>query len=194
MQYRIDKSGLFETLSVWDGYLKKKVHLIACGGTAITLLNIKESTKDIDFLVPNPTEYEYLLKILKELGYEPKTGHGWGRDDGFIFDLFSGNRIFTTELLESPLKEGNHTLVREFANIYVGVLNYYDLIISKVFRSSTTDLEDCLALIRVKGNEIDINRVRDRFYETSSYDVADEKNRRNLEYFMAFLKKNGVSI
>jgi len=27
-----------------------RVHLIACGGTALTLLNIKESTKDITLL------------------------------------------------------------------------------------------------------------------------------------------------
>lgn len=60
MQYRIDKQGLFDTLSAWDGFLKRKIHLIACGGTALTLLNIKESTKDIDLIVPNKGEYPYV--------------------------------------------------------------------------------------------------------------------------------------
>jgi hypothetical protein len=51
MEYRIGKNGLFETLGVWDGFLKKGVRLIACGGTALTLLDIKPSTKDVDLLV-----------------------------------------------------------------------------------------------------------------------------------------------
>lgn len=45
MEYRIDKDGLMDRLSAWDDYLKRKVRLIACGGTALTLLNVKESTK-----------------------------------------------------------------------------------------------------------------------------------------------------
>jgi len=50
MEYRIDKDTLLDTLSVWNSHLKRKVHLIACGGTALTLLNVKESTKDIEKL------------------------------------------------------------------------------------------------------------------------------------------------
>ncbi len=48
MDYRIDKDRLLDTFSAWDSYLKRKVHLIACGGTALTLLGVKDSTKDID--------------------------------------------------------------------------------------------------------------------------------------------------
>lgn len=70
MKYRLDKQGLLGELSVWDGYLKRKIHLIACGGTAMTLLDVKESTKDIDLLVPNEAEYDYLIRMLKQLGYK----------------------------------------------------------------------------------------------------------------------------
>ncbi|MFA4982270.1 MAG: hypothetical protein WC592_07380 [Candidatus Omnitrophota bacterium] len=52
MEYRIDKTGLWDRLGIWNGFLKRKVHLIACGGTALTLLDVKPSTKDIDLLVP----------------------------------------------------------------------------------------------------------------------------------------------
>jgi len=52
MDTRIDKTTLLNNLSAWDRFLKRKVHIIACGGTAMTLLNIKESTKDIDLLIP----------------------------------------------------------------------------------------------------------------------------------------------
>ena len=48
--------------------------LIACGGTALTLLELKESTKDVDFVVPVVTEYEKLVKFLNTIGYQSKSG------------------------------------------------------------------------------------------------------------------------
>jgi hypothetical protein len=189
MQYRFNKETLLNTLSVWDGYLKRKVHLIACGGTALTLMNLKESTKDIDLIIPNEKEYIYLVKTLKDLGYKNITGTGWARDKGLIFDLYVGKTIFTTELLESPLAEGNHVPYKEFSSVSLGILNYYDLMISKIFRFTSTDLEDCLALFKAKHKEIDIEKLKKRFLETSSYDISDEKNKRNFEYFLIILKK-----
>ena len=104
MEYRLNKRTLLDALGQWNRFFKRKIHLIACGGTAPTLLDIKLSTKDIDFMVPIESEYEYLIKILKDLGYQKTTGSSWKREgDIYIFDIFSGNRIHTTELLESPL-------------------------------------------------------------------------------------------
>jgi len=36
--------------------------MIACGGTALTLLNLKESTIDIDLLIPEPDEDKNIIK------------------------------------------------------------------------------------------------------------------------------------
>lgn len=188
MKHRIDKRGLLDNFIVWNGFLKKKIHLIACGGTAMTLLGVKESTKDIDLVVPNEMEYKYLITILKQLGYKSVTGSGWVRDNTFIFDLFKGARVHTTELLESPLKKGNNIFVKEFERIYLGVLNYYDLIISKLFRGTTTDMEDCLRLITNRKAEIDINNLIMRYRETASFDICEEKANKNLEYFLELLK------
>jgi hypothetical protein len=168
------------------------VHLIACGGTALTLLGVKDSTKDIDLLVPGEDEHDYLVNILKQLGYKSASGWGWSRDDGFIFDLFRGNSIHTTQLLESPLKEGNHTLVKEFSRIYLGVLNYYDIIISKLFRGTAIDNEDCLALLKSKKSEIDMDKLDKRFKETASYDVSEESVIKNWEHFLTLVKKGVV--
>jgi len=192
MEYRIDKQGLLDTFSVWNGYLKRKVHLISCGGTAMTLLGVKESTKDIDLLVPNETEYDYLVRILKDLGYGPVTGSGWAKDGGFVFDLFKGKRIHTTELLESPLKEGNHLLIKEFSSVYLGILNFYDLIISKIFRGTMVDMEDCLLLVKTKKQDIDIDLLAERFRETASFDISEEKVNKNMLHFLKILRKEGV--
>ncbi len=192
MRHRIDKTTLLNTLSIWNRYLKRKVRIIACGGTALTLLNLKESTKDVDFLIPETQEYEYLVKTMIDLGYVRTTGTGWQKKQGFIFDLFVGKTIFTTELLESPLEMGNHIPVKEFSSIYLGILNYYDLIITKLFRYTPIDINDCRTLLKEKIKEINIKKLKTRFYETSSYDVSDERNRKNFKYFLEFLKEEKI--
>ncbi|MFA4908213.1 MAG: DUF6036 family nucleotidyltransferase [Candidatus Omnitrophota bacterium] len=192
MEYRINKQGLMSELSAWDGFIKKRVHLIACGGTAMTLLGVKESTKDIDLIIPDIEEHKYVTKILQQIGYKPKTGWGWARNDGFIFDLFRGKHIHTTELLESPLEKANHYVIKEFSHIYLGVLNYYDIIISKLFRGTTVDNEDCLALIKSKNREIDFRKLETRFRETASYDISELKILKNWEYFLQYLRREGV--
>lgn len=192
MEYRIDKDRLLDIISAWDGFLKRRVHLIACGGTALTLLGIKASTKDIDLIVPEAAEYEYLIGILKQLGYKSATGWGWTRQDGFIFDLFRGKTIHTTELLESPLEKGNHILFKEFSNIYLAVLNYYDLIISKLFRATAIDIDDCLLLVRNKKKDIDFKLLAQRFKETASFDISEDKVNKNFVHFMKILKKEGL--
>jgi hypothetical protein len=192
MKTQVDKTTLLNTLSLWNKYLKRKVRIIACGGTALTLLDLKESTKDIDFLIPDPNEYRYLIKIMMDLGYERTTGTGLQKKQGFIFDLFVGKTIFTTELLESPLELENHIPFREFSSIYLGILNYYDLIISKLFRFTPVDMDDCLTLLREKRNEITFDKLKSRFYETSSYDISDEKNRNNFKHFLELLKKEQI--
>lgn len=191
MENRIDKQGLLDILSAWDGFFKRKVHLIACGGTAMTLLGIKASTKDIDLIVPNVDEHEYIVNILQQLGYKPASGWGWSRDGGFIFDLFKGKYVIT-ELLESPLEENNHILFKEFSRIYLGVLNYYDIIISKLFRSKTVDIEDCLVLLKNKKSEIDLKKLEERFRETASYNISEENAIKNIEYFLGLVKKEAI--
>jgi len=80
-------------ISIWDGFLKRRVHLIACGGTALTLLGIKASTKDIDLIVPVVAEYEYLIGILKQLGYKSATGWGW-EDKMVLYLTYFGARRY----------------------------------------------------------------------------------------------------
>jgi len=193
-QFKIDRENLLTTLSIWNSYLKKKVHLIACGGTALTLMGIKESTKDIDFIVPEDSEYRYLAGKLLDLGYEQTTGYGWQKKEGFLFDLYPGNNIYTTGLLESPLKNRNNQKHKEFSSIYLGILNNYDLIISKIFRYTFADLEDCIALFKEKYEEINIEKLKKRFFETSSFDVSDDKNKKNFSHFLSALKKEGFKV
>ncbi len=191
--YRLTPQTLLEELVQWNTFLKRKVHLIACGGTALTLLGVKDSTKDVDFMVPNEKEHNYLVKVLKDLGYQQTTASGWAKGGSrFIFDLFKGNFIHTTQLLESPLKEGNHKLHNEFSQLYIGILNAYDLIASKLFRGTNVDFEDCLMLIIAQKDEIDIHHVEQHFKELAKYDISEERLAVNLEHFIELLKEKGL--
>ena len=192
MKYRIDKEKLLQELAVWNGLLKRRVRLIACGGTALTLLDIKSSTKDVDLIVPELREYDYLTRLLKDLGYKPVTGAGLSRDGIFIFDLFRGNRVHTTEFIEPVLNQGNHIPVKEFSQVYLGALNYYDIFISKLFRATSVDVEDCLLLFKAKRSEIDTDKFINRFRATASFDVSEESVLKNLEHFLSVLRKEGL--
>jgi len=64
---RLVRDDLLNSISLWNGFIKGKVHLVACGGTALTLLGVKESTKDVDLMVPIITEYNNLVNMLKIL-------------------------------------------------------------------------------------------------------------------------------
>lgn len=193
MEYRLDKYRLFEVLSLWNEFLKRRVHLVACGGTAMTLLEVKPSTRDVDFMVPDPEEYKYLIRQLKDVGYKPTTASGWQRDgDVFRFDIFCGNRIHTTELLRSPLEEGQHTLLKEYSYLYVAVLNDYDLISSKLMRGTNVDFDDCVSLFAAHQEQIDIDELVDRFDELAGYDVGKDRIRPHMDSFQEILKEKGL--
>ncbi len=193
MEYRLDKNQLFEILGEWNSFLKRKVHLIACGGTAMTLIGVKPSTKDVDFMSPNVREYAYLVKQLKALGYKQVTSSGWKRDgENFRFDIFQGNRIHTTELLNSPLEEGKHSILKEFSHLYIGILNDYDLIASKLMRGTTVDFEDCVALTEARREEIDTEKLIKHFHEMISYDVGEARLKPNINHFLELLREKGL--
>ena len=167
------------------------MRLIACGGTALTLLDLKASTKDIDFIVPDNKEHNYLVKILNEIGYKSENGIRWTKDkELFEIDLYAGKKIHTTELIDSPLDKGNHIFLQNVGRLYIGVLNFYDLIASKLFRGTSVDYEDCLTLAKAK--EIDKALLIKKYNALASYDVAEERIKGHLHSFLSRWEKEGA--
>jgi len=193
MEYRLDKDRLLDIMGEWNRFLKRKVHLIACGGTAMTLIGVKPSTKDVDFIAPEVREHDYLTKQLKMLGYKQATGSGWKRQgEGFQFDIYRGNRIHTTDLQNSPLEEGRHSILMEFSHLYIGILNDYDLISSKLMRGTRVDFEDCLSLVEARREEIDIEKLIHHFHEMVNYDVGEYRLKPNIDHFLVLLREKGL--
>lgn len=82
-------------------------------------------------------------------------------------------------------------MIKELSYIYLGVLNYYDLIISKLFRGDSVDIEDCLALVKAKKKDIDMRLLAERFRETASFDVSEDRVNKNLEHFLRIIRQEG---
>ena len=189
-EYRLDKNELLDNLRAWNRILRRKVHMVACGGTAMTLLGVKESTKDVDFMVPDIREYNYLTKQLPAMGYTQTKGPGWQRKgEVFHFDIFRGNNIHTTGLLQSPLEKGQNSVLMEFSHLYVGILNDYDLISSKLMRGTRVDFEDCVMLATTHKDVLDLERLVAHFHEMIGYDVAEDRLGPNINHFLERLRE-----
>ncbi len=188
MENQLTKDQLLEILEGWNRILRRRVRMIACGGTAMTLIGVKASTKDVDFIVPNEGEYKYLTSMLKDIGYELRTS--WQREDEpFRFDLFRENRIHTTTLLDSPLEKEMHTLLLEYSHLYIGILNDYDLIASKLMRGTTVDFEDCIALAKGRKEQLDLTRLVERFHRMVDLDISEDRIRPNIDVFLERLRE-----
>ncbi len=78
--------------------------MYALGGTALTILNIKKSTLDIDVNIETIKEYEYICKLFEQIGFEKKGTIRWITQEGLAFDVFHSSNILGTELLPDCLK------------------------------------------------------------------------------------------
>jgi hypothetical protein len=187
-KYRLNANDLLDTLDNWNSLMNFRVHLIACGGTALTLLKIKDSTRDIDFTVPMHKEYDRLMKFLGDLGYEEKGG-GFAHDDdpNFIYQFWRGKKVFTTDLLDSPLDPGNHIPIKRWSHIYLAALNLTDLIITKMFRGTSVDRDDCIAAFAT--GKVNAEKLLERYSETARYDLNPEKMMKNLVYLAEGLRE-----
>ena len=188
VQYRLSADDLLNALQEWDLALNRKVLLVACGGTALTLNGYKESTKDVDFLVPDPKHLEIVNKVLPAIGYIKRSGIDWMHpNQPWIFQLWRGQRIFQTDLLDPIQEEGKHRVIKEYKHLVLGCLNSDDLIISKMFRGDGVDVQDSIALL--KAEKMDLSSLAQRYKETAGYYIDPAQCRRNLGYLIHAMEK-----
>jgi hypothetical protein len=137
-----DKSRLFDFIEVLNEDLTKKITLVAAGGTAMTLLDLKESTIDIDFTIPSSDiiEFEQVLKN-NPPGYKVDR---W--TDGCVFC-----QTLPNDYLEKSIK------IKEFSHISLRALQPVDIIVTKIGRLNDRDIQDiesCIKKCNVSATEI----------------------------------------
>lgn len=153
------KNDLLKWLKKIDDNLDNPIILVAIGGTAMTLLNLKESTKDIDFCIEGKDSKRF-KKLLK--------------NSGFKVDIFIDGFIFSEQLPDDYIDISNEYKEIDFKNIKLKTLNPLDIIITKVARLNARDEEDITALI--KNKKIDKNKLTKRFREVIETYAGSEKD------------------
>ena len=103
-------------------------------------------------------------------------------DPNFIYQFWSGNQVFTTNLLDPILDKEKHIVVKEWRHIYLGAINLMDLIITKMFRGTSVDISDCIAIFMT--GEIDAEQLLARYRKAAQYDLNPDKVMKNFIYFI----------
>ena len=137
-----DKTALFDFLSVLNEDLSKKITLVAAGGTAMTLLDLKPSTIDIDFTIPgcDRLEFEHALR---------------SNPPGYKVDRWTDGCIFCQTLPKDYLDKS--IKIKEFSHIVLRALQPVDIIVTKIGRLNARDLQDIDACIqKAKVSEAEI--------------------------------------
>src|SRR3989338_7389171 len=111
--------------------LNEPLELFAIGGTAMVLKNIKESTKDIDFLTTE--KYEKIKRMFNLAGLkeeaENKMCNIW-RLNQLRIDIFYDGFIIGIPFPKDWKKLS--VKIKEIGKISLYILNWYDLIITKI--------------------------------------------------------------
>ena len=166
----ITKNDLLDWLKKVDKKLDKKIMIIAVGGTAMTLLGIKPSTRDVDFCLNGK-----YLKEFKELTKNSK----------FVVDLFCDGFIFSEQLPDDYIEKSNKIEV-SFDNIDLRTLSLEDIIITKAARYNERDEEDIETIAKTK--KVNVKELKKRFEPVKETYVGREED---YEYhFNLILKRH----
>lgn len=155
--------------------LNEPLELFAIGGTAMVLKKIKESTKDIDFLTGE--SHPKIKKLFNLAGLKEESADKicniW-RIDGIRIDIFYDGFIMGIPF-PKDWKEKSEK-IKEIKKVKLYILNWYDLIITKISRAEKRDIDDIISII--KSQKLDFKFLKERYYsiaETSLISDFDYK-------------------
>ena len=172
----INAEELFELFESISKFIEKEIRIYALGGTALTILNIKKSTRDVDVNIESNSEYQYICKIFNDLGFE-RQGNRWFSQEGLAFDMFRGSHILGTELLPDCI--GKSKFIKSFGNIKLYTLPLEDIIISKLARGDSRDFDDIKKILEVK--EINLRKLVQRYKETMENSICRDYKQKLLD-------------
>jgi len=129
----LDKTQLLDFLGVVEKELSRQITLVGAGGTAMTLLDLKPSTIDIDFTGPG----EYIADFKEAL---KNISHG------FKIDLYKDGVVFSQILPEDYLEKSIR--IRQIGRIELCSLQPLDIVVTKIGRLDDRDMQDIEACIK----------------------------------------------
>jgi hypothetical protein len=139
----LDNAKLFDFLGEIDKELKRKIIIVAVGGTAMTLFKTKPSTIDVDFTIPSRyyDDFEDAKNIVQP---------------GFRVDLYHDGAVFVNMLPADYLKRSK--LVKtKLKKIKLRALHPVDIVVTKIGRLDERDgqdIEACIKKFEIKKSHI----------------------------------------
>ena len=143
--------------------LKRKIKCYVIGGSAMLYYKLKDVTKDVDIVLLGDKDREYILNIMKKLGYaerNPKILYVNKKNVPILlqreqnrFDLF--NRIIINLRFSDDMADRSN-IVYEYANLVVNVVSPEDIIILKCATDRAGDRMDAANIIRSTNINWDI--------------------------------------
>ncbi|MDO8517068.1 MAG: nucleotidyltransferase [Nanoarchaeota archaeon] len=151
--------------------LNEPIELFAIGGTAMVLKKVKESTKDIDFLTIE--KYEKIKKLFNLAGLKEESSDKicniWRLNDIRI-DIFYDGFIMGINFSDDWIKLSEK--VKEIGKVKLYILNWYDLIITKISRAEKRDIDDIIAIIN--SQKLDFIFLKKRYYSIAETALISE--------------------
>jgi hypothetical protein len=165
---QVESKRLIEIILEFDRYLPRNIIVIAIGGTAITLLGKKESTKDIDLCFETEKDKESFIKIAERLGYGHKSGKLTGH--GTMIDVYAQGYIFCVQLPDDYIQQSKE--IKSLNKIKLFSLNPIDLVITKTARLNERDLEDIGTIF--ESYDIDRNELVLRYFDVMKNSIVKD--------------------
>lgn len=162
----LDKSELIGFLEEVEKELGRSITLVAVGGTALTLLGVKPSTRDVDFKVPGD-DYGEFQNALKN------TPHG------FKVDCWKDGTVFSQMLPDDYLARSSD--IRKLKRIRLKALSPADIVVTKIGRLDERDKQDiqaCISRFKLRKKQIT------RRAKQVQYVGRDENYEINLKYVL----------
>ncbi|QZY01190.1 hypothetical protein [Halobaculum rubrum] len=168
---RFDRGYIERELGRIADALATPVDAYLIGGGAMSLRDLKDTTKDIDLVVANEDGYKRLLGGLESLGYEEVTDlgeeydalgarHCVRNDDGCQIDLF--HRQIANKLFFSDGMKARSEPFLSTDTLSVGLVSFEDIFLFKSVAGRPDDIGDMATLVQT-GLEFDgIERELDR--------------------------------
>ena len=167
----LDNTKLLDFLGEIDKELDTDIVLVAVGGTAMTLLNRKPSTRDVDFTIPS--QFYDIFQAAMGLvphGFEVQS---W-RDGDVFMNILPDDYLDRSSKIKTNLK-----------NITLRALHPVDIVVTKIGRLNERDIEDietCIKKFKLSRDDIE-KRAGDMGYAGNDDAYAVNLGRVIKEYF-----------
>lgn len=135
--------------------LKRKIKCFVIGGSAMLYYKLKDATKDIDIVLLDKSDRDYILKIMKNLGYAERNSRILYINKKNVpillqreqnrFDLF--NRTIINLRFSDGMADRSQ-LIYEYGNLIANVASPEDIIILKCATDRAGDRLDAANIIK----------------------------------------------